>query len=317
MLLNDATIVIEDEHAIEHPDDIAHILVNAGTPPTRLAVEQQNLEEHFMQIIGGVKVNGFLSSLWAETLKARRSKVPLLASIGFTLAPLMDGLFMFIMKDPERAREMGLLSVKAQLAMSTADWTTFFSVLTQAIAVGGVIVFSIVTAWVFGREFSDHTAKDLMALPTSREVIVTAKLMIISAWVFATTIWIYLIGLIVGSLIDIPGWTRQLAWQSFSDVLVTAAMTLLLMAPVAFIASMGRGYLPPLGWAVLTIFFSQIIAATGWGDWFPWSVPALYSGVVGPRSEQLGLHSYILVVLASLIGLFLTFWWWRTADQTR
>ena len=262
-------------------------------------------------------MKGFSSALWAEGLKAYRSKVPLLASIGFSLAPLMDGLFMFIMKDPERAREMGLLNVKAQLAMSTAEWTTFFSVLAQAVAIGGVIVFSIVTAWVFGREFSDHTAKDLMALPTSREAIVTAKLVIIFAWVFVTSIWIYLVGLFVGYLVDIPGWTTQLAWQSFSDVLATAAMTLLLMTPVSFIASMGRGYLPPLGWAVLTIFFSQIIAATGWGDWFPWSVPALFSGVVGPRSEQLGIHSYILVILAGLIGLFLTFWWWRSADQTR
>ena len=200
-------------------------------------------------------MKGFLSSLWAETLKARRSKVPLLASIGFTLAPLMDGLFMFIMKDPERAREMGLLSVKAQLAMSDANWTTFFSVLTQAIAVGGVIVFSIVTAWIFGREFSDHTAKDLMATPTSREEIVSAKLLIVSAWVLITSLWIYLVGLIVGSLVELPGWTNGLALGSFRDVLITAGMTLLLMTPVAFIASMGRGYLPPLGWAVLTIFF--------------------------------------------------------------
>ena len=261
-------------------------------------------------------MNGFLASLWAETLKARRSKVPLLASIGFTLAPLMNGLFMFIMKDPDRAREMGLLSMKAQLVMSTADWTTFFSVLTQAIAVGGVIVFSIVTAWVFGREFSDHTAKDLMALPTSREKIVSAKLIVISVWVLITTVWIYLIGLIVGNFVDIPGWTSQLAWSSLSDALVTSAMTLLLMTPVAFIASMGRGYLPPLGWAVLTIFFSQIVAAMGWGDWFPWSVPALYSSVVGPRAEQLGVHSYVLVILASFIGLAATFWWWRSADQT-
>ena len=262
-------------------------------------------------------MNHLLSALWAEALKARRSKVPLLASIGFTLAPLMDGLFMFIMKDPERAREMGLLSVKAQLAMSTAEWATFFSVLSQAIAIGGVIVFSIVTAWIFGREFSDHTAKDLMALPTSREKIVAAKLMIISAWVFVTSIWIYVIGLAVGGLVDIPGWTNQLAWQSFSDVLVTAAMSLLLMTPVAFIASMGRGYLPPLGWAILTIFLSQIIAATGWGDWFPWSVPALYSGVIGPRSEQLGMHSYVLIFLTGVVGLIATYWYWRNAVQTR
>ena len=53
--ISDETIVLEDEHAIEHPDDIAHILVNAGTPPTHLAVKQQNLEEHFMQLTGGVQ----------------------------------------------------------------------------------------------------------------------------------------------------------------------------------------------------------------------------------------------------------------------
>lgn len=261
-------------------------------------------------------MNGFFSSLWAETLKARRSKVPLLASIGFTLAPLMDGVFMFIMKDPERAREMGLLSVKAQLTISSADWITFFSVLTQAIAVGGIIVFSIVTAWMFGREFSDRTAKDLLALPTSRETIITAKLIVLSGWAFLTCLWIYLVGLVTGSLVDIPGWTNGLALQALRDVFVTAGMVLLLMAPVAFIASKGRGYLPPLGWTVLAIFFSQIIAATGWGDWFPWSVPALYGGIVGPRAEQLGLHSYLLVILAGLAGLAATFWWWRNADQT-
>lgn len=259
----------------------------------------------------------FQSALWAETLKARRSKVPLLAAMGFTLAPLMDGLFMFIMKDPERAREMGLLSVKAQMAMSTAEWTTFFEVLSQATAIGGVIVFSIVTAWIFGREFSDHTAKDLMALPTSRESIVMAKLVVITAWVLTISLWIFLVGLGIGYLVDIPGWTIQLAWQSLRDLIAVAGMTLLLMTPVAFIASIGRGYLPPLGFAVLTIFFAQIIAATGWGDWFPWSVPALFSGAAGPRGDLIGVHSYILVLSAGLVGLAATFYWWRNADQTK
>ena len=55
LTIQDETIMIDDEYGIEHPDDIASILVNAGVPPTHLAVEQQNLEEHFMQIIGGAK----------------------------------------------------------------------------------------------------------------------------------------------------------------------------------------------------------------------------------------------------------------------
>ena len=50
IVLKDETMVINDEFAIEHPDDLARILVNAGNPPTRLAVEQQNLEEHFLQL---------------------------------------------------------------------------------------------------------------------------------------------------------------------------------------------------------------------------------------------------------------------------
>ena len=53
-VLRDGIIILDNAHAIEHPDDIAHILVNAGTPPTYLAVVQQNLEEHFMQLAGGI-----------------------------------------------------------------------------------------------------------------------------------------------------------------------------------------------------------------------------------------------------------------------
>ncbi len=51
--MEDETILMEDSRAIEYPDDIARILVNAGTPPTHLAVVQQDLEEHFMQLAGG------------------------------------------------------------------------------------------------------------------------------------------------------------------------------------------------------------------------------------------------------------------------
>jgi ABC-2 type transport system ATP-binding protein len=53
--IKDETILIESTQAIEHPDTIAKILVHADTPPTHLAVKQQNLEEHFMKLTGGIK----------------------------------------------------------------------------------------------------------------------------------------------------------------------------------------------------------------------------------------------------------------------
>jgi ABC-2 type transport system permease protein len=72
---------------------------------------------------------------------------------------------MIILKDPEAARSMGLISAKAQMVAGVADWPTYYNVLAQAVAVGGGILFAIIAIWVFGREFSDRTAKELLALP--------------------------------------------------------------------------------------------------------------------------------------------------------
>jgi ABC-2 type transport system permease protein len=262
-------------------------------------------------------MTNFTSALWAETLKMMRSKVPLFTALGFSMAPLAGGLFMIILKDPEAAKAMGLISAKAQLMVGVADWTAFFGLITQAVAAGGLILFSIVTIWIFGREFSDHTVKELLALPTSRETIVTAKFIVILVWSFAMTLFIFGVGLVVGTLVVIPGWSAELIRTSFMNILGSAALTLPLMSLVALVASAGRGYMPPFGWTIFTMVLANIAAVMGWGDWFPWAIPGIFSGAAGPEASQLGLHSYLIVIITGSIGLVATYYWWRNADQTR
>jgi ABC-2 type transport system ATP-binding protein len=50
MALDDGRLVIKDKRAIEAPDMIATLLVNAGVAPTHLAIEQENLEEYFLRL---------------------------------------------------------------------------------------------------------------------------------------------------------------------------------------------------------------------------------------------------------------------------
>jgi ABC-2 type transport system ATP-binding protein len=50
--VDESTINLNDARAIDAPDEVATILVNAGTPPTRLAVEQENLEDYFLRLTG-------------------------------------------------------------------------------------------------------------------------------------------------------------------------------------------------------------------------------------------------------------------------
>jgi ABC-2 type transport system ATP-binding protein len=49
------SLVIKDARALDAPDEVARLLVEAGTAPTRLGVEQENLEEHFLRLTGVLK----------------------------------------------------------------------------------------------------------------------------------------------------------------------------------------------------------------------------------------------------------------------
>ena len=262
-------------------------------------------------------MNAYLAALQTESLKAFRSKVPLFTLLGFLIAPLIGGLFMIILKDPEAAKSMGLIGTKAQLSAGVADWPTFFNLLAQATAIGGAIIFAIVTTWVFGREFSDHTVKELLSLPTSREAIIAAKFTVVVLWTLTLTLLSYGLGLIVGNAVVIPGGSSELLRSATIDILGAGILTIMLLPFVAFLASIGRGFMAAFGWAIFTVAIAQIAVVMGWGSWLPWSVPALFSGAVGPRAEVLGMHSYIIVALSSAIGFFITFYWWRNADQTK
>jgi ABC-2 type transport system ATP-binding protein len=46
----DGGLVLTQSRAVERPDDVAATLVAGGHPPTRLAVKQEDLEEHFLRL---------------------------------------------------------------------------------------------------------------------------------------------------------------------------------------------------------------------------------------------------------------------------
>jgi ABC-2 type transport system permease protein len=256
-------------------------------------------------------MNNLTQAIWVEFLKARRSKMPLFTALGFAMVPLGGGFFMIVLRDPEMARRVGLISTKAQLTMGSADWQTYLRFLTMAVGAGGIILFGLIAAWVFGREYSDRTVKDLLALPTSRSTIVLSKCIVIAVWSAALTVITCLVTLGVGAALRLPPESPQVFWQSGITIAVAVCLTIALATPIALAASAWHGYLPPIGVMMLAMGLAQLINAAGWGEYFPWSVPALYV-----QGENLGMVSYVIVILTSVAGLFGTLFWWGWADQT-
>jgi ABC-2 type transport system permease protein len=256
------------------------------------------------------------AALATEFLKARRSRVPWGVAAGFSFAPLVMGLFMVILKDPEGARALGLLGAKAALTAGTADWPTYWSLLGQAVTVGGAILFAFLTAWVFGREFADRTIRGLLASPTPRRSFVLAKAIVVATVALAISFWVLILGLMIGALVGLPDWSAANAVEAIGAIGLGAILTIALQGGTAFFAGVGRGYIAPLAWAVATIVASQILAVLGWGAWFPWSVPAILAGAGGTAVEPVGPGGIAMVVLAAILGLAATVAWWERADQT-
>jgi ABC-2 type transport system permease protein len=100
-------------------------------------------------------------------------------------------------------------------------------------------------------------------------------------------------------------------------VVLAAAVAFLLTPVVAWVATWGRGYLPPLGLVIVMAILGNLLGATGWGKWFPWSVVPLFAGVAGPREETLAAGSLLVVLATFLAGVAATISQTRWGDNTQ
>lgn len=255
----------------------------------------------------------FLNVLLIEANKARRSKVPLITLIAFLFIPFVGAVFMIILKNPEQAKNLGLISAKAQLFAGTASWEVYLNLFSQAIAIGGIILYSFIAAWVFGQDYIDKTITDLLVLPTSRTVIAAAKFTLISLWSFLYSLLALLVGVVLGFVLKLPGFSSQLLWEGIGRYIIISFLAVLLSWVIAFIANISRSYFPAIGFAIFMIILAQIVSVLGWGEYFPWSIPALYSQISG--SAQISLLGFLIVLFTGLLGVLGTLGWWHYADH--
>jgi len=250
--------------------------------------------------------------IWIELRKAIRSRMPLWTALGSLFMPLGIAFLIFASKNPEISQKLGLISAKANLiAYSATDWPTYLRLFGQIIAAGGFFLFVLAVSWIFGREFADGTLKDMLAVPVQRSSILLAKFTVVTAWCAAMAIIILLFGLVMGAIIQLPGGSLSIIINGITVATITVCLVIAVVLPFALFASVGRGYLLPLGVAVLALMMTNLVAIAGWGEYFPWAVPGLYA----QGKSSLAPVSYSIAFLTAPAGMIATYLWWKYADQ--
>jgi len=255
-------------------------------------------------------------TLWAECMKVRKSKIFWLSMVFFVFVSFMMGLIMLIQKHPEISQKLGLIGTKASLMrFGEPNWSNYLALLLQGIGAIGLIGFGFVTSWVFGREYSENTLKDILSLPVSRSSIVISKLLVAALWSILLAFIFVIFSIIFGYLSGISDWSGKIISQFLYKCTKVSVLTILLCTTTSFFASISRGVLLPIGILILSMLMANFSGLLGLGPYFPWAIPVLLCSPPGTEGIHVGITSYIILFSTSILGLFGTLAWWRYADQ--
>ncbi len=250
--------------------------------------------------------------IWVELRKAVRSRIPWVTGIGFLILPLMCSFLFFIYKNPALSQELGLIGTKANLVIGEVSWASYLKLVKEAFAMGGFFIICLMISWIFGREFTDHTVKDLLAVPVPRFHILVGKMVTVAIWYAFVVAISCPVSLLMGTFIQLPGFSVSLLIHECSNILYIALLNILVMIPFAYFASVGHGVLLSFGIAIIAMILANIFIVIGYAEYFPWAIPALFS-----QGTQLTTISLSTVWVTALVGMFITFLWWMYADQSR
>lgn len=258
-------------------------------------------------------------SVRVENFKIIKSKVLPFAILASAFFSLMIGFLMYISLHPEIANSSSLIGAKASYFTET-DWQSYFGVIIQMISAIGLVLFGFLTTWMFGREYSDRTLKDLLALPTTRSSIVLSKIIVVSFWSFIASLTLFVSSIFVGIVIKVNDWSNTLAIHVLYVYIITVVLVMAVSTPVALIASIGKGYLAPLAFIIITVMLAQFInlGAPGLDPYIPWAIPVIYSTselMTTSTFPPLNILSYIILIGTCLVGILGTIYWWMYTDQ--
>ncbi|MFZ0531191.1 MAG: ABC transporter permease [Propionicimonas sp.] len=259
----------------------------------------------------------FAGVLAGEFAKLRRAPARWATLVAMLLGPVGIALFIWIVQDPDRAAQFGLLGTKAQLAGIESSWDSFATFLILIVGLGGTLLLAFIVAYVFGREYAEGTAKVMLTLPVPRPAFVVAKLLVAAVWWLVLVAVVFVEAIALGLGLGLPGLTGEVLADLLGNLLIVAGISFLLAPMVALVTVWAQGYLAPVGFALGMLLLGNVIGHTGWAAWFPWSIVPILVGSVGQPVDAVPVAGVVVVAATFVAGVAGAIWLLQRADNTQ
>ncbi|SHF03667.1 bacitracin transport system permease protein [Seinonella peptonophila] len=229
--------------------------------------------------------------IYTELLKLKRANMVLVSLLGASAAPVI----MFI----------AFLNMKSQKPDTEITFSvSFYNTNLNILMLLGVLLYGIITTYLFNREHEENTLKNLLTLPISRFKFMLSKMITLYLWIMLLTFFSWMLTLLLGLMGQFEGLSMEVLTNTMQQYLFGATLMLLMSTPTILVVFLTKSYVPTIIFNAVITLSNITLADSKYRVLFPWS--AVHTIVSHSFVDDYApILSYLSILIVSSISFVL------------
>jgi bacitracin transport system permease protein len=229
-----------------------------------------------------------MKQLRLEFLKIKRSPLIMMSIMGISITPLL----------------LGLIFPKTADGLESVTFTSFLeNVQLLNLMLMGILMFGLITSYVFSKEFEEDTLKSTLVIPIRRSRLLLDKFLVVFVWILSL-LFINVIEVIVICMIwGVEGVTLSSIVAAFGLALRDGLIFLPLLTPIVFVTLLIRRYVAGIVFSISVVVINMVaLNSEVYYAYYPYTIPLFLTGPV-PEEMIISVPISILILLGTgLLG---------------
>ena len=243
--------------------------------------------------------------IYCEILKLKRSKMLLISILGALAAPGML-LLECLQTHFEHPEKMFTL----------AD--IYDSLLLYTIILMNLLVYIIIASYLFSREYTEKTLKNILPIPVSKTSFLTSKFCILFIWMIVLSFFswgsAFLLALLYHSVFGIAEFQFHIALIYLGKMMSSTILMFLTITPFTFLAEKTKSLVVPLIISAAVIMGNAALSNQDLGALYPWTaILFLMQGSLAATGYPVWV-SVGIITLVSILGFAATYIYFQKED---
>jgi len=180
----------------------------------------------------------------------------------------------------------------------------------------GVVVYAVMGAHLFSREYAENTLKTILAVPVKKHIFIIGKFAMLFIWivlmVFLSWANILIFSTVHHLLFGLPDFSVWLAFNQLGNVLLSGALMYITISPFVFLSMITKGFIVPVIASAAVSMATVVVLNGSLNTLWPWA--ATYLLISNQISQAEYPFAIGMIVFVSIVGFALCVIYFQKKD---